>query len=107
MTTRSDIERNPLLSPLAKLVTEFLSRQPARVFLASDIGKALGTAGHDIATEAYAMRVSGVCKRMDGDVPLPLGSLLLSDEVRAAYGARDDAAIREPVITSKKTKAVK
>lgn len=98
MTAREAIERNGKLSPLAKLILEWLSRQPKRVHSAKEIGDALGVMNHDVASECYGLRAArlvakDITDKVDGKtmlIPLPLSSLLISDEARAAYHPKKD-----------------
>lgn len=91
--TRADVERTPshLLSPTAKLVVEWLSRQPARAYTAKEVGIGLGMLHAEVAQCAPELRMR---KLVEGGFR-PYGEMELTAEARAAY-APAPAPIENP-----------
>jgi len=83
--TRESVERDATIPPEAKLVIEWLARQPAAAHKASAIGAALGIPTHAVTELAFPLRMRGLFQKRDGKRDLPLAEILLADDVRAAY----------------------
>lgn len=83
---REDIEKNLTISPLAKLIAEWLSRRDPQAFGWKEVAAELGVMPNGLVSdEAYAMKRVGLLLKEHNGEALPIGVLVLSPEARAAY----------------------
>lgn len=84
--TREDIEKNLTISPLAKLIAEWLSRRDLQEYGWKEVAAHLGVQPNGLVSdEAYAMQRTGLLVREKNGEAMPIGVLMLSPEARAAY----------------------
>lgn len=86
--SREDIEADGTISPIGKLIVEWLSRKAERIHGATEVGIALGLHGSIVAEEAHGLRRKGLLDRMLASRPLQLAELHLPQHVRALYAPK-------------------
>lgn len=83
--TREELETNPTVSPLGKLLIEWLSRRERRVYTATELSAALATYNAEIIDSTNRLRQIGALDRMDGDTMLQPSQVKISKPAWLSY----------------------